>query len=61
MQVFLNLVALAPLTPDHGGHGAMHGDSLVHYLLDPAHLPLMLLAAAAGLIGLRSWLRRRSR
>ncbi len=44
----------------HGGHGLTDATTLLHWLVEPAHLPLVLLAAVGGLALLR-WSRRRAR
>ncbi len=42
------------LTLAHEGHGSTDGSSLIHYLLEPAHLPYTLTAAAI-IVGFTCW------
>jgi hypothetical protein len=42
---------LLTLTLAHGGHGHTSGDSLWHYLIEPAHLPYSLSLAALVVAG----------
>ncbi len=44
----------------HAGHGHTEGNSLVHWLIEPAHLPFTL-AAAAVVVGVAFWAVRRRR
>jgi len=44
----------------HAGHGHTEGASLLHYVVEPAHLPYTL-AAAAVVVGLIVWRVRRKR
>ncbi len=44
----------------HAGHGHTEGQSLLHYLVEPAHLPFTL-ATAAVVAGLIIWRVRRRR
>jgi len=47
----LNLIA-------HAGHGHTEGQSLLHWLIEPTHLPLTI-AAAVVIVGLTAWAARR--
>jgi hypothetical protein len=52
--LFHLLPILSPAMPDHGGHGSTEsGSSLLHYLVEPVHLPLTLLGVA--LLGAVAW------
>ncbi len=47
-------------TLGHSGHGLTDGHSLLHWLVEPAHLPLLLLALA-GAVALGAFALRRRR
>ncbi len=44
----------------HAGHGHTEGTSLLHYIVEPTHLPFTL-AAAVVVVGLGVWAVRRKR
>ena len=43
----------------HAGHGTTEGSSLLHYVIEPAHLPFVL--AAAVVVCVAVWAVRKSR
>lgn len=44
----------------HGGHGLTDATTLLHWLVEPAHLPIVLIAAI-GAAALLRWSLRRAR
>lgn len=44
----------------HAGHGTTEGQSLLHYLIEPSHLPFTVAAATVIVVG-ASWAFRKAR